>query len=130
MSNNRIEWAITDYATQAIGAVLVPLYPSLLENQVKYILDDSEARVVIVSDELLFHKVKNVQSSLLFTKNFYVMDSEEISLPAAWKSFEDLAKSGETFLKDNSDYNIVFQNDIGGSIYYGSDSDNNSIYFN
>ncbi len=31
---------------------------------------------------------------------------------------------------NNSNYNIIFQNNIGGSIYYGSDSDNNSIYFN
>ncbi len=41
VSANRIEWAMCDYASMALGALLVPVYPSLLPNQVKYILNDS-----------------------------------------------------------------------------------------
>jgi long-chain acyl-CoA synthetase len=122
MSHNRLEWALIDYAAQAIGAVLTPLYPSLLEDQVKYILDDSEAEVVIVSDELLYLKVKNVQSSLKYTKYFYLMDEGDVSLPAAWKSLADLAKTGKDYLEQHPNFIVesiakISQNDVATLIY-------------
>ena len=49
ISQNRIEWALSDYAAVSLGALLIPIYPSLLPNQVKYILNDSEAKVVPVA---------------------------------------------------------------------------------
>ena len=40
MSPSRFEWAFTDYATVSLGAVLVPIYPTLLAEQALYILND------------------------------------------------------------------------------------------
>ena len=53
ISSNRLEWALTDYAALFLGAILVPLYPSLLEHQVRYIINDSQAKVVIVEDKII-----------------------------------------------------------------------------
>src|SRR4051794_4574225 len=41
-SENRIEWAICDYAAQALGAIVVPIYPTLSAVQVEALLADSE----------------------------------------------------------------------------------------
>lgn len=46
---NRPEWHITDFACHLIGAVLVPLYPTLPANQVQYILNDCGAGILLVS---------------------------------------------------------------------------------
>ena len=75
ISANRIEWALTDYAVQSLGAILVPIYPSLLASQINYILEDSESVVVIVSDLIQYQKVESIRSSLTFTKHFFYMDS-------------------------------------------------------
>jgi long-chain acyl-CoA synthetase len=49
LSENRFEWALTDYALQCRGAVVVPVYPTLPAAQVSFILQHSETRVLFVS---------------------------------------------------------------------------------
>ncbi len=48
-SENRPEWHIIDFACHLLGAVLVPLYPTLPANQVEYIVRDCSASVLLVS---------------------------------------------------------------------------------
>ena len=48
-SESRPRWIIADQAVQASGAVGVPLYPTVSEEELGYMLDDSESRLVIVS---------------------------------------------------------------------------------
>ena len=50
LSENRVEWALTDYAILSLGAINVPVYPTLLVNQVEYILKDSDAVAAICSN--------------------------------------------------------------------------------
>jgi long-chain acyl-CoA synthetase len=45
LSENRPEWAIADFATLILGAVDVPIYPTLTAEQTAYILRDSACRV-------------------------------------------------------------------------------------
>jgi long-chain acyl-CoA synthetase len=53
ISENRPEWAITDYATQFSGGILVPVYVSLTSPQLHYILDNSGARFAVASTQAL-----------------------------------------------------------------------------
>lgn len=57
LSYNRPEWAILDYAAQLLGAPTVPLYSTLPPDAVGYILKDSEARLVVVENEVQKEKV-------------------------------------------------------------------------
>jgi len=50
LSENRLEWALADYAILAAGGVTVPIYATLTPPQIEFILTDSGARVVFVSD--------------------------------------------------------------------------------
>ncbi|MBP1620192.1 MAG: AMP-dependent synthetase and ligase [Acidobacteria bacterium] len=61
MSWNRPEWHIVDFAVQHLGAVLVPLYPTLLAPQAAQILHDSGARVVVVDNDEQLAKVQVVR---------------------------------------------------------------------
>lgn len=57
LSENRWEWAVTDFAVLALGAVDVPLYATLTARQVATMLADSGARVVFVSSAQQYEKV-------------------------------------------------------------------------
>src|SRR5690606_35873822 len=52
LSENRPEWAVTDLATQLLGAVNVALYTTLPASQVAYIVRDSGAKWLVVSTGL------------------------------------------------------------------------------
>src|ERR1700733_6290778 len=56
LSENRWEWAVTDFATLAIGGVDVPLYPTLTPEQIGYMLRDSGAKVAVVSSHDQYEK--------------------------------------------------------------------------
>ncbi|HXZ34054.1 MAG TPA: AMP-binding protein, partial [Terriglobales bacterium] len=74
LSENRPEWAIADFASLLIGAVVVPIYTTLTDEQVAYILRDSGARVVFASSEKQLAKVNNVRSQTSVEKSV-VMDA-------------------------------------------------------
>ncbi len=57
LSTNNPRWAISDYAITCLGAVTVTVYPTLIPHQIKYILDDSETKLIIAEDEVQAEKV-------------------------------------------------------------------------
>src|SRR3981189_2341613 len=57
LSENRPEWAITDFAALSIGAVDVPIYATLIAEQAEAILKDSGARVAFVSSKEQLEKL-------------------------------------------------------------------------
>lgn len=71
LSENRPEWVIADFAVLCAGGVTVPIYPSLLPHQIRYIIEDSGAKVVVCSDRDLYRKVEAVRLPLaLFGRHF------------------------------------------------------------
>ena len=57
LSENRWEWAVADFAMVTGGMCNVPLYPTLAAEQLHYILEHSEARVVFVSNQQQLEKI-------------------------------------------------------------------------
>jgi long-chain acyl-CoA synthetase len=78
LSENRWEWAVTDFAALAIGAVDVPLYPTLTPEQIGYMLRDSGAKVIVVSSADL-HANLMLAGDLPELEHIVVMDSVEIA---------------------------------------------------
>ena len=74
LSESRPEWLITDFAVLTGGAVSVPVYPNLPAAQVRYILADSGASVVVVSDDEQATKVRSVWPELPALVALIVMD--------------------------------------------------------
>jgi len=60
LSENRPEWAICDQATMLLGAAVVPLHTTLSAEYIKYILNDSGAKVLFISGQKLFNKAKDI----------------------------------------------------------------------
>lgn len=61
LSENRPEWNAFDHAILALGGVVVPIYSTLHANQVRHILDNSQARVLVLSTA---EQLEKVQSTL------------------------------------------------------------------
>ena len=78
LSENRPEWAIADLATLAIGAADAPVYSTLTPAQVLYILNDSESKVVFVSNAAQAAKVAEVRSQAKRLLHVIRMDAAPI----------------------------------------------------
>jgi len=84
VSENRLEWALTDYAALGLGAVVVPVYPTLLEPDIEFILADSESKAVVVSTNTQLQKVLSVRPKLPSLKLILSMDPLGSSLVGAY----------------------------------------------
>ena len=76
LSENRFEWAVTDFASFLLGIVVVPIYATLTAQQTAYILCDSGAKVVVVSTEEQLKKVLSIKDQTALEK-VVVMDPVE-----------------------------------------------------
>jgi long-chain acyl-CoA synthetase len=74
IAENRLEWALTDYAVLGLGASTVPIYPTLLEPDIEFILLDSGAKGVVVSTAEQLHKILAVRSRLPELEFILTMD--------------------------------------------------------
>ena len=68
LSENRPEWAVADFACACIGAVVVPVYPTLTAEQTAVLLRDSGARVAFTSTVQQLDKVLAIQSQTAIEK--------------------------------------------------------------
>src|SRR5689334_7284464 len=77
ISENRWEWAVTDFAALAIGAVGVPLFPTLTAEQTTYMLNDSGARIAVVSTKDQYEKLAAIHEKTPGIERVIVMDAGE-----------------------------------------------------
>jgi long-chain acyl-CoA synthetase len=75
LGENRWEWAIADFATLALGAVDVPIYPTLTADQTAVLLADSGARVAVVSTRAQYDKVAQTRAQT-DVERIVLMDEE------------------------------------------------------
>jgi len=99
-SENRSEWTLTDYACAHFGYVSVAVYPTLLEPQIQFILQDSETCTVIVSTREQAEKIISIKKSLPSLKTMVVMDDEPFD--EKWIiSFRELLDMGREQKKES-----------------------------
>jgi long-chain acyl-CoA synthetase len=74
IGENRWEWAVTDFASLAIGAANVPIYPTLTGEQVAALIRDAGCRIAVVSNRQQFDKLHAVRSQTELQR-IVIMDS-------------------------------------------------------
>jgi long-chain acyl-CoA synthetase len=83
ISSNRPEWLFLDLAVQKIGAVLVPLYPTLAVAELEFVLNDAAVKLVFTGDRALYDKVESVRSKVPVVQAVYSFD--DLSGALHWK---------------------------------------------
>ena len=90
ISANRVEWAVGAYASYGLGARYCPMYESQLEKDWRHIVEDSGARVLLVSTYAIYEQVQDWPGNVGAVERVYCM-----SLPAEDEaSFESLERLG------------------------------------
>jgi long-chain acyl-CoA synthetase len=74
IAENRWEWAVTDFAALAIGAVDVPIYPTLTGEQIAVLVADAGCRIAVVSTRQQFDKLNAVRGKTSLER-ILMMDS-------------------------------------------------------
>jgi len=100
LSENRPEWVMTDMANLCLGGVTVPIYTSLVPEQIKYIIDNSDAKVVVFSDDEMWEKIKAIQSDLVKVEHYITCQADG---PEGTLTFADVQKRGERLAKEQPD---------------------------
>ena len=114
ISKNRPEWLMVDLAAQKIGAVLVPIYPTINVNELQFILNDSQAKVIFVNDEELFLKVKSIKDFVPSLKHIFTL--EHVTNGAYWRDCLKPA-SAETLATIEQLSNKITPSDLATIIY-------------
>ena len=78
-AENRVEWLVADLAVQGIGAVSVGIYPTSAERELEYLLDHSEATVLISEDEEQLDKAEAVRANLPGLRQILVIDTRGVT---------------------------------------------------
>jgi long-chain acyl-CoA synthetase len=93
MSESRPEWVLCDMALLAIGAVVVPIYPTLSSAQARYILDDAGARLAVMSTKAQLDKAQDVRHLLPALEAVVVMD-QGAAAGASAMGLDEVAERG------------------------------------
>ncbi|MFC4211521.1 AMP-dependent synthetase/ligase [Pedobacter lithocola] len=98
MSHNRPEWNMADFAANQLGAYQIPLYPTLADHDIQFILRDAEISVIFVADEELYKKVKPNVDAVNPEIKIYTFD--EIAGAKSWKSLIDDGQANQNIYLD------------------------------
>jgi len=92
VSENRWEWPVVDFATLAIGAADVPIYPTLTAEQIAVLISDAECRIAVVSTHQQYEKLNSVRAQTQL-EYIVVMDSPT---PAGAIAFSELIADADS----------------------------------
>lgn len=74
VSTTRYEWNVMDIGIQQAGAIAVPFYPNISENDYRYIFNDAGIKLCVVGNEELYNKISGIKSDIPSLEHIYVMD--------------------------------------------------------
>ena len=114
-TSNRTEWNIMDLALLQIGAVNVPIYPTISAADYKYIFNHAEVKYCFLSDETLFEKANAVQKEVKSLKRIYSF--EKIKDCAFWEEVFTLGADESLQEKVDAIKNEVKPEDLATIIY-------------
>ncbi len=113
-SYNRPEWVIADLAILKLGGIVVPIYHTLPDCLVKYIINDSKTELLFVENAQLFYLVKKVRNEMPSLKDIIVFNHNEIADDEEFIKFDELkTKSSKASLM----YPNILESDIATYVY-------------
>ena len=75
IANNRVEWAVAAFAAYGLGARFIPMYESELLHVWEYIITDSAVKVLLVSKQDIYDKIKNFTGKIPTLQKIFVIDA-------------------------------------------------------
>ena len=98
VSNNRPEWNFMDMGMTQVGVVHVPVYPTIGDDDYKHIMKHSDAKIVIVSSQEYYEKIKPLADETPNIDKVYTLD--EVEGAPNWNEILELGKKNEEKYKE------------------------------
>lgn len=90
ISNNRPEWNFIDMGIMQMGAIHVPIYPTISEDDYKYILKHAGVKIVFVAGKELLRKIEHILPEIDNIEHVYTFKEVE-----GYKPFAELVEMGK-----------------------------------
>ncbi|MBU1299045.1 MAG: long-chain fatty acid--CoA ligase [Bacteroidetes bacterium] len=104
ISENRPEWVVSDMAIHKLGAVDVPIYPTLTAKQIEFILNDGEVKFAIISNQFQLNKVKKAMGESKHLQKVIVIAEKGVETEKNILLYKNVCEEGEKFGLKNPDY--------------------------
>src|SRR3972149_365508 len=104
VSENRPEWIVADMAMVSLGAINVPIYPTLTPKQIEFIYNDAGVKIAIVSNSFQLNKVVKITQDVPTLEKVIVMSDKGVALSDGVMAFRKVYQLGEEFEKVHPNY--------------------------
>ena len=115
ISPNAPEWNFIDQAIMSVGAIHVPVYPTISASDYEYIFNHAEVKMVFLAGRELFHKVKDILPKCSTVEKVYTFTPH--SDIACYKEVIELGKTNPNNVDLKSIQATITTNDIATIIY-------------
>ena len=124
VSENRPEWLIADLAIMLANGITVPAYTTYTEKDYKYLIEDCQPSIVIVSNDEMHNKLKNIIQEKDFIKKIITFDEiKDVDYENKYLGFSSVIKNTlnendkikNLSLKRNSPACIIYTSGTGGN---------------
>jgi len=104
IAENRPEWVYTDMAILGLGAVDVPIYPISTSETIEFILNNSDAVGIVVSNQFHMNKVLKVRDKVKSLRFIIVLNEIDLSETTDVYLLKDIQNMGKEFEKENPNH--------------------------
>ena len=124
VSENRPEWLIADIAIMLANGITVPAYTTYTEKDYKYLIEDCQPSMVIVSNEEMHNKLKNIINEKSFIRKIITFEKiQQVDYKNKYLDFNSITKNNlqesdkikNSSLKRNSPACIIYTSGTGGN---------------
>lgn len=91
IANNRPEWNFTDIGILQIGAIHVPIYPTITDEDYTYILNHAEVKIIFISSQELFDRISKIAANITAVEHIFTYNQVNGA-----KHWSELKKAGES----------------------------------
>jgi len=124
VSENRPEWLISDIAIMLANGITVPAYTTYTEKDYKYLIEDCQPSVIIVSNDEMHDKLKNIINEKSFIRKVITFEKiQEVDYKNKYLDYNSITKNNlqesdkikNPSLKRNSSACVIYTSGTGGN---------------
>lgn len=115
MAANCPQWNFVDYGSQQVAMPTAPIFPTISNEDLKFILNHSEAKVIFISDKAVWKKLAAIEGELKYLK--FVFSFHPIEGVKTFSEFLELGKQNQNTEKINEIKNQVKETDLLTLLY-------------
>ena len=88
--NNRPEWNMLDMAIMQVGAISVPIYPTISKEDYQYIINDCSVKLIVLEGQAVLQKIESVKANTSSLNAIYALSTK-----CDYPSFDELVELGK-----------------------------------